>query len=101
MNRDISPAKCSPYSPPCPLRRTLAPYIKIPAEALRTDPRGSQRVLEVCSPSILDLVRKLMSPTSTPPETMPAAGAGHRHRPFYLELPARNVCRDARETVLL
>jgi hypothetical protein len=34
--------------------------IRITTEALRTHPRRSQRVSQVCSPSILKLVRDLM-----------------------------------------
>jgi hypothetical protein len=58
---------------------TLSPYIRGVAEALRSHPRGSQKVLERYSPSILKLVRILRSPTSTssvPPHVLVVGGAG-------------------------
>jgi hypothetical protein len=56
------------------------------AEALRSQSRGSQRVLEVYSPSILKLVRSLVFPTSTSSVPPPGPrGRGSGHRPVYLE----------------
>jgi len=51
-----------------PLRAGIAQHsssIRSVAEALRSHPRRSQRVLEVYSPFILKLVRKLVTCTST------------------------------------
>jgi hypothetical protein len=75
------------------------PLLEGVAEALRSQSRGSQRVLEVYSLLALNLVREPASPPSHPRcHHVPwVAGAGG----YSLGTPARNVCRNAWETVVL
>ena len=80
---------------------TLLEYLPLEgvAEALRSHPRRSQRVLELYSPSILRLVRRLVSPPHPPGHNyvIVVAGAGE----YSLGTSPRNVCRNAWETVVL
>jgi hypothetical protein len=60
--------------------------IRIATEAGRIDPRRAEKVIEVCSPTILKMVRTLVSPTSTSSVPPPyPRGSWCGHRPVYLE----------------
>ena len=75
------------------------PPLEDVTEALRSHSRRSQKVLELYSSSILKLVNRLLSLTSTSSEPHVAwvAGAGG----YPLGTSPRNVCRNGWETVVL
>ena len=88
-------------------RQSLVGFLQYPnplegvAESLRSHPRGSQRVLELYSPSTLKLVREPTSLPSYPRGAVTvsswlAGTGGYSLGPF-----PRNGCRNAWETVVV
>ncbi len=77
------------------------PTIRIAMEARRIDPRRAEKMIEMCSSLALKLVREPASPPLHPRGAITmsswVAGAGG----YSLGTPARNVCRNAWETVVL
>jgi hypothetical protein len=69
-----------------PVRFLEYTSIRIDPEAGRIDPRGSEKVTDVYSPSTLRVVSQPVSPTSTSSVPPPCPrGRWCGHRPVYLE----------------